>query len=750
MHIDYHTEKYVMFEEASVLETLRKIESQKGRIMFVVSEHGRLCGVVTNGDILRWLTKETTPNLQVTIGSIANKKYRSVSEGASAEQVNAILEKVLFVPILDEQNHLVAVARRGHPQEGFRIGNRQVGETNPCFVIAEIGNNHNGSLAAAFELIDAAVDAGADCCKFQMRQMEHLYHAPENRAGQGENLGAEYVLDLLARFQLSNDELFKAFDYCNRKGVIPMCTPWDGESLRLLEEYGLPGYKVASADLTNHELLSQVVQTRKPMLCSTGMSTESEIKAAVALLRQYGASYILLHCNSTYPAPFADVNLKYLRRLKEIGSCIVGYSGHERGTHVSVSAVALGAKVIERHITFDRSLEGNDHKASLLPDEFEQMVKGIREVETALGTSEPRELSQGEMINRVTLAKSLMINCDLDAGKTIRDSMVDVKSPGRGLQPLFRSRLVGTPAKRDLKAGDFFFLSDIENSQFSKRNFDFSRPYGIPVRFHDYSSLAADVNMDLVEFHLSYKDLDLDFRDYLKGPYQTDLVVHAPELFAGDHTLDLCSDDKAYRRRSIQELQRVIELTNRLKTCFPKSQDTLVIVNVGGFSDHGFLSGSEQARKLDTLASSLDQLDKSGVELIPQTMPPFPWHFGGQRFHNLFVSADQIETFCRDHSYRICFDTSHSFLACAHNHWSFHEFCGQVAPYIAYLHIADAAGTDGEGLQVLEGEIDFAAMRELLDRHCPNAGFIPEIWQGHENDGEGFWAALSRLEALGF
>jgi len=146
------------------------------------------------------------------------------------------------------------------------------------------------------------------------------------------------------------------------------------------------------------------------------------------------------------------------------------------------------------------------------------------------------------------------------------------------------------------------------------------------------------------------------------------------------------------------------------------------------------------------IADSLDELDREGVEIIPQTMPPFPWHFGGQRYHNLFVDADDIASFCREHGYRICLDISHSRLACNYYKWSFQEFLQKTGPLIAHLHIVDAEGVDGEGLQIGEGDIDFGALAGTLRQVAPLASFVPEIWQGHKNEGEGFWIALEHLE----
>ncbi len=232
------------------------------------------------------------------------------------------------------------------------------------------------------------------------------------------------------------------------------------------------------------------------------------------------------------------------------------------------------------------------------------------------------------------------------------------------------------------------------------------------------------------------------------GRHPIDLVVHAPELFPNDHVLDLCSVDETYRRLSVEHMASVLDKTRSLRRFFTCSGPTGIVTNVGGFSIDRALTPSEAARRRENLGRSLAELDTTDCAIWPQTMPPYPWHFGGQRFHNLFVDADEIESICTELGLGICFDTSHSKLACTLRSQSFDRFVEQVAPFTRHLHVADAAGTDGEGLQVGEGEIDFVTLFDQLDRLAPVASFLPEIWQGHENGGEGFWLALTRLEAL--
>jgi N-acetylneuraminate synthase len=746
MLIDRNLSKYIVFAEDSIFNALKKISDNKSRIIFSVTESGVLEGIVTDGDFRRWLVKQETIDLNQSVASISNKKFKyALFEDDPEKILSCFSEQIEFIPLLDRNQHLVAIARK-RPDE-ITIGDFVINSSSPTFIIAEIGNNHNGSLDFAKKLIDEAVAAGADCVKFQMRSMKALYRNAGDANDASEDLGSQYTLDLLARFQLTPEEMLAAFDYCKAKGILPLCTPWDVESLAILEEYGMPAYKVASADLTNHDFLRALAKTGKPLICSTGMSTEAEIAESIRLMQRLGAMYVLLHCNSTYPAPFKDVNLNYLERLKEIGDCPVGYSGHERGINIAIAAVAKGAKVVEKHFTLDKSLEGNDHKVSLLPEEFKVMVQGIRQVEESLGTSGERRLSQGELMNRETLAKSLVINRDLAPGEIIAEDAIEVKSPGRGLQPNRKAELIGLKAKRPFKAGDFFFPSDLVQEQVQARHYNFQRPWGIPVRYHDFKTILAKSNPDLLEFHLSYKDLEQDIGQYFDRIYDLDLVVHSPELFAGDLVLDLCSLDETYRQHSIKELQKVIEITRALKPFFKKAIQPCIVTNIGGFTIDAPLPISKRDKLYHLLLDSLSQLDTDGVEIIPQTMPPFPWHFGGQRYHNLFVDPEDIAEFCRTNNYRICLDTSHSKLACNHHKLSFKEFIEQVGPYTAHLHIADAEGSDGEGLQIGDGEVDFPALAEDLKKVSPKASFIPEIWQGHKNEGEGFWIALERLEA---
>jgi sialic acid synthase SpsE/endonuclease IV len=627
----------------------------------------------------------------------------------------------------------------------LKIGNKYV-FPGRAYVIAEIGNNHNGSLALAKEMIDQASEMGADCAKFQMRNLEEVYRQ-KSINNEGEDLGTEYVLDLLKRFELSVDEHMELFNYCKNKNIEYLCTPWDQSSVKVLNNFGVPAFKVASADLTNMPLLGTLTQTGKPLILSTGMSTEVEVQHTVDFLNMKNTEFVLLHCNSTYPAPLQDINLNWMKSIKKIHP-LVGYSGHERGINVALASIALSACVVERHFTVDRNMEGPDHAASLTFDEFKTMIDGIREIETALGTDISRNLSQGEMINRENLGKSIVASSNLKKGNIISAADLMIKSPGQGLSPQFYNSLIGLTLTRDMSQEDFFYSSDLGEEYIEPKDYSFNRPWGIPVRFHDFQEYAEKIKPDLWEFHLSFSDMELDPKAYLNNQYPHDFVVHAPELFSGSHLMDLASENKEYRQESIRETQKVIDLTRKLNAFFPKTQKPMIVTNIGGFSMDEPIQESKIPMLYEIFSNSLNELDQTDVEIIPQTMAPFPWHFGGQRFQNLFVDPDEIVYWCDQLNLRMCFDVSHSKLTCNHFNYDFYDFASKISSYTAHLHLGDASGVNGEGLQIGKGDIDFVRLGKIFKGSCPNASFIPEIWQGHKNGGEGFWIALNKLEQL--
>jgi N-acetylneuraminate synthase len=615
----------------------------------------------------------------------------------------------------------------------IHLGTRPVGQGHPCYVIAEVGVNHNGDLALAKQLVDVAKAAGADAVKFQKRNLGKLYPkdllANPNAAEQA----FQYMIPLLQQYELGDAEFLELHDYCVAKGIQFLCTPWDEDSVEFLETLDLPAYKLGSPDLTNLPLIEYIIAKRRPLILSTGMSTWEEIEKTAAFLNERGASYALLHCNSTYPAPFEDVNLALIARLRQFGAP-VGYSGHERGIAVSTVAVALGASILEKHITLDRTMLGPDHAASLEPAGFEKLVRDIRVVELALGDGVKR-VSTKELQNREVLAKSLAAAVPIAAGQRITADLVTVIGPGKGLSPQRLDELVGRTAKRAMAAHELFYEHDLEEGPRQWVIPAFSRSWGFKTRFSDVEAFAA-LKPRIIEHHFSDKDLT---EPHPPGQFAQQLYVHAPE-FWGPRIIDLCSAHDGTRQLAVDVLNQTLD---KVREVAPQYQGTpTLVVHVGGMSMDE--PDTKTAPMYDRALEAIRQLDTTGVTILPENLPPRPWYFGGQWCQNAFIHPEEIADFCRRLDVKMCFDLCHAQLYCNWSGRRLSEYIEIVKPYIRHLHVSDAAGIAAEGLQIGEGMVDFDEAFELLSD--VDYSWVPEIWRGHNNDNEGFATAMKRLE----
>ncbi len=320
------------------------------------------------------------------------------------------------------------------------------------FIIAEAGVNHNGSIELALKLVDAAKEAGADCIKFQTFKSEKLVSRNAQKAAyQKAATGDSSQQEMLKKLELSYDAFMQLKDYCDSKGICFLSTPFDPDSIDFLNTIDMPFWKIPSGEVTNLPYLTALAKTGKPVVMSTGMCSMEEIAAAIRVLRENGAKEIrLLHCNTEYPTPFEDVNLRAMETMRNAFGLEVGYSDHTRGIEVPIAAVAMGAAIIEKHFTLDRNMEGPDHKASLEPDELKTMVSSIRHIEKALGTGE-KTPSPSERKNMAVARKSIVAATDIRKGEILTETNLTVKRPGSGISPMRWLEVLGTAAKRDFR-----------------------------------------------------------------------------------------------------------------------------------------------------------------------------------------------------------------------------------------------------------------------------------------------------------
>lgn len=342
----------------------------------------------------------------------------------------------------------------------LNIDGRKVCTGSPCFVIAEAGVNHNGSLEMALDLIDVAAGAGVDAVKFQTFHAHRLttLHAPKASYQIANCNVPESQLEMLRRLELTPRMHEKLIQRCHEHNICFLSTPFDECSVDLLEQLDVAAYKIPSGEITNLTLLQHVARKGKPMIVSTGMCNLGEVEAAVEMIENEGnPEFAILHCVSNYPADPADVNLQAMHVLQEAFQCCVGYSDHTLGIDIATAAVARGACILEKHFTLDRSLPGPDHRASLEPQELVEMVSSIRRVERALGsgrkTATPREKNTAEIAR-----KSLVAAKDIPAGTQITEDLIVMKRPGTGLGPAMKPHLIDRTAGEDIPAGTILSL----------------------------------------------------------------------------------------------------------------------------------------------------------------------------------------------------------------------------------------------------------------------------------------------------
>lgn len=319
------------------------------------------------------------------------------------------------------------------------------------YIIAEAGVNHNGSLELAKKLAKKAKEAGADAVKYQTFVAERLVKKDAQKAEyQKEMTGArESQLEMLKKVELSYDEFRELKEYCDTIGIEFLSTPFEQESIEFLDELGILTFKVPSGEVTNLPYLERIAQKGKKIIMSTGMCEVEEIEGALEVLRANGAKdVVLLHCNTEYPTPYRDVNLRAMQMLKDKFEVAVGYSDHTAGIEVPIAATALGAEVIEKHFTLDKTMEGPDHKASLEPDELKNMVEAIRNIEVALGDGVKRP-SESEQKNIQVARKSIVAAVNIKKGDVFTEANLTVKRPGTGISPMRWKELLGQTATRD-------------------------------------------------------------------------------------------------------------------------------------------------------------------------------------------------------------------------------------------------------------------------------------------------------------
>ncbi len=337
-----------------------------------------------------------------------------------------------------------------------KVGDRLLGEGEPTFIVAEAGVNHNGRVDVARKIIDAAKEAGADAVKIQAFKTEKLVTEYAEKARyQKKSAHADTTqYQMLKKYELKDQEIEELRHYAKMRNIIFLSSAFDKESVDLLNKLEVPAFKIASGEITDFPLLRYIAQKKKPVIMSTGMSTIGEVAEAIALIRENGSEdIVLLHCVTSYPAKMEEANLRVIEVWRKSFGVPVGFSDHTLGIATPVAAVALGAVLIEKHFTLDKTMRGPDHRASLEPSEFKEMVVVIRDVEKALGDGAKRLTEEEKEIKKL-VRRSIVASVNIPRGKVITEDMLDVKRPAAGLEPRYLNRVIGMKAKKNIKCDE--------------------------------------------------------------------------------------------------------------------------------------------------------------------------------------------------------------------------------------------------------------------------------------------------------
>jgi sialic acid synthase SpsE/sugar phosphate isomerase/epimerase len=743
--------KYVVTENESNYDAYIKLLSNDQNTLFIIKKN-KILGSLTLGDFQRNFgdifdfTKLNTSKKKIK--DICNRNFFFLKKNHST--INTIH---LAVPVLNNLNNINFIVLRESPEHQIKIGNNIISKNNLISIISEIGVNHNGSMKQAKKLIYESFKAKADFVKFQYRNMQSTYinKNTDTDTDTDTELSTEITLDNLKKVNFSIKQLAQLFKYAKKFNIEPLCTPFDIIACKEILRLKPKAIKIASADLLNFPLIKFAANTSLPLILSTGMHSEVEILKAVNYAKLYTTKIIVMHCVSNYPASQDSLNLNYIKRLEKITGCLIGYSSHDIGNDASIVAAGLGANIIEKHLTLNKNALGPDHRASIEPKELIELVKSLKSIRLFLGNGEKNSINQGERLNKSNLSKSLYLANELKKDSIIKRNDLICRSPGIGVPCYNIDFLVG---KKINKKKDQFSLINFSDISSLKSNMLINSPkktrWGIPARFRDYEDIISLFNPEFIEFHLTYKDLKYDLKK-IKKLNNIGVKIHSPETFENNFIIDLASNNKVILNKSIKCIKRVIDFSNEIiEITNNKKIINHLIINPGGHTSFRFANIREKKKLFKNLIKSFNKLNFKKIVPLIQSMPPYPWHFGGRRYHNLFVGSSDFKNWYEETGIKFCLDISHTGLAANFFNQNIYNYIDRVKKYCVYYHVSDCFGKDEEGLQINDGILDFKKILKLIKSKNNQPEFIPEIWNGHLNNYEGFRIALDRLSEYGW
>lgn len=645
-------------------------------------------------------------------------------------------------------------------------------KANNIKFISEIGINHDGSFNVAKKLIHQSKEIGCDYVKFQIRNIREIYHPNFlNNSSNSENAN-QYIFNEIKRSNLKINQYIKLFKLAKKLNIKVMVTPFDLKSLGLCKRTEVDAIKIGSPDFNNIQLIINAFKLKKPLFLSTGMASDTEINLMKKILKKFNIHKVpitVFHCVSSYPPNEDEINLKYIKNLiKKFPNFEIGYSGHERGYLPSLISIFYGSKVIERHITIDNKLKGPDHNSSLTKKDFKKLINLSNKITKNLNNNNfnikkflvkfkllsaknsigkyVKSLSLNAEFNKKVLGKSAIYKKNFSKNKIIKIDDLKFVSPGKGLSGLEFYGLKKKLSNNVIK-NSYLSKSDFNKNDDKKFNRDkikiINKKWGLIGRLGDFEQFI-DEKADLIEIHLTWRELINP--KIIRKNYNTEIIIHAPEYF-NDKLVDFTSDDKKIVNNSFEMIENVNNLVEKIKNNFvyDKIKGPKVVLHPGGHSEKS-TNNISKVNQYRNLLKNIKKIKSQNYNLLLENMPPYPWYYGGKFYQHIFTDTKEIKKFCSEAEINICYDTSHAKLASNMLNKNFKGFTKNILNNIEYLHISDAAKMYQEGLQIGKGEIDFKMFFQLVKNL--NVNFVPEIWNGHLDNGKGFKDAMYKLQKI--
>lgn len=608
--------------------------------------------------------------------------------------------------------------------------------------IAEIGKNSDGDLGRCEVLLRGVAKAGANAVRFVHFSTSDSVHPQALLPNAQRAWSLKLELPFLSERLFTAEEYRTILGWCAELGLDFVGTPWDIPSYDLLAECGVEHFKINSLNAHNFPLVTRVLKEAARVYLSTGGLGEGQVRKLWAELPVDGRDVVLMHAVTAYPAPVSTINMRALEVLRGIHPQ-VGYSSNDLLDTTGPAAVALGATVFDKHVHLTDS-DQPAHRASVSVADYAAMIEDTGRFTATLGRTSKQE-SRGEMANRDVLAKGLVLARDVPEGRTITPDDLALQLPPKGALAEAWPEVVGTTASRHLAKGEYLFTSDVrgQGGRGEEQDPDFLGPRGlvpgtrgVVVRLKDIDEMTRGRDFDYVEVHYAASDLERpdDF-----GEYDLDLAVHLPE-YASGVLLDLCSYDEALRRYSIDIINRVMDRARGLKKHFLRcADDVRFVIHPGALTYPRLLDDPE--RQYALFADSMNRLDTSGLQILVENMTPYAWFIDGdwspkQGQSNSFMESGAMASFLSENNYSMCLDLCHAKLFCNAAGVELSEYMRTVKPFVRHIHFSDCTGIDGEGVQVGEGEINWAEVCETFADY--QFGWTPEIWNGHLDHGRKF------------